>query len=102
MPADRPQPGDAVAIVDHAERRRYELDVGGEPVGILSYRTDGRVIDHRHTEIKPSFGGRGLGSALVRFALDDARMRGLSVRPSCPFVAAFIDRHPQYRDLLAR
>jgi hypothetical protein len=73
----------------------------GQPVGLLSYRLAGGVITHRHTEIDPSVGGRGLGSALVRFALDDARARGLTVKPQCPFVAAFIVRHPQYAGLVA-
>ena len=59
------------------------------------------MITLRHTEIDPSVGGRGLGSALVRFALDDARARGLTVIPRCPFVAAFIVRHPEYEELVA-
>ncbi len=97
-------PGDDVAVADRPERRRYELGLDGELVGFLTYRVDAGagVITHRHTEIDPAYGGRGLGSQLVRFALDDARARGLAVRPQCPFVGAFIDRHPEYADLLAR
>jgi uncharacterized protein len=97
-------PGDDVALVDRPDRRRYELELDGELVGFLTYRVDAGtgVITHRHTEIDPAYGGRGLGSQLVRFALDDARARGLTVRAQCPFVGAFIDRHPQYADLVAR
>jgi uncharacterized protein len=90
-----------IAIADQPHRDRYEIEMDGERVGLLSYRLADRVITHRHTEIDPSVGGRGLGSALARFALDDARTRGLTVIPRCPFVAAFIVRHPEYEDLVA-
>jgi predicted GNAT family acetyltransferase len=90
-----------ITIADQPDRDRYELHFDGERLGLLSYRLADRVITHRHTEIDPSVGGRGLGSALARFALDDARRRGLTVIPRCPFVAAFIVRHPEYEDLVA-
>ena len=93
-------PSDEVTVSDRPDRGRYELELDGELVGVLTYGLDGGVITHRHTEIQPARGRRGLGSELVRFALDDARARGLTVRPQCPFVGAFIDRHPQYRDLV--
>jgi predicted GNAT family acetyltransferase len=94
-------PDQRITVVDRPDRSRYEIDVDGRLVGLLSYRLAGGMITHRHTEIDPSVGGRGLGSALVRFALDDARARGLTVKPQCPFVAAFIVRHPQYEGLVA-
>jgi predicted GNAT family acetyltransferase len=53
-----------------------------------------------HTEIDDAFEGRGLGSILVRAALDAARSRGLAVRPDCPFVRGYIARHPEYLDLV--
>ena len=90
-----------ITIADQPDRDRYELHFDGERLGLLSYRLVDDVITHRHTEIDPSVGGRGLGSVLVRFALDDARARGLSVIPQCPFVAHFIVRHPEYEDLVA-
>ena len=78
----------------------YEIELDGEPVGLLSYRLAGDMITHRHTEIDPSVGGRGLGSALVRFALDDARARGLTRDPgSARSWRTFIVRHPEYEDL---
>jgi predicted GNAT family acetyltransferase len=94
-------PDQRITIVDRPDRGQYEIKVDDEPVGLLSYRLAGDVITHRHAEIDPSFGGRGLGSALARFALDDARARGLTVIPRCPFVAAFIVRHHEYEDLMA-
>ena len=54
-----------------------------------------------HTDVDPKWEGQGVGSELVRGALDDLRARGLKVRPLCPFVAAFIRRHPEYEDLVS-
>jgi uncharacterized protein len=90
-----------IKVADRPHLSRYEIELDDRPVGLLSYRLAGSVITHRHTEIDPSVGGRGLGSSLVRFALDDARARGLTVKPQCAFVAAFIVRHPQYAGLVA-
>ncbi len=98
---DSATPADRVTVVDQPDHDRYRIESDGAPVGLLTYRLAGGVITFRHTEIDPSVGGRGLGSALVRYALDDARARGLSVIPVCPFVAAFIVRHPEYEDLVA-
>ena len=53
-----------------------------------------------HTEIDDAFEGRGLGSILIRAALDAARGRGLAVRPDCPFVRGYIARHSEYLDLV--
>ena len=50
--------------------------------------------------MQPRFEGQGLGARLARFALDDARERGLRVVPLCPFIAAFVKRHPEYQDLV--
>ena len=91
----------AISVADRPDRDRYEIELDSERVGLLSYRLSGDIITHRHTEIDPSVGGRGLGSALVRSALNDARARGLRVIPACPFVAHFIVRHPEYEDLVA-
>ena len=85
---------------DQPERSRYELELDGRRVGLLDYRLDGERIALIHTEIDPAFEGRGLGSELVRFALDDASARGLAVLPECPFVPHFIRLHPEYRELV--
>jgi uncharacterized protein len=94
-------PDQRITVADRPDRGQYEIELDGAPVGLLTYRLAGGMITHRHTEIDPSVGGRGLGSALVRFALDDARARGLTVVPACPFAATFIVRHPEYEDLVA-
>ena len=88
--------------MDRPEQRRYELMLAGEHVGELVYRNRGEnVVAFLHTEVDPTAQRRGLGSALVAGALDDARRRGLRVVPLCPFVDAYVRRHPEYADLVA-
>jgi uncharacterized protein len=81
-------------------RHRFEVTVDGY-TAILAYReVDGRVT-LIHTEVPPELRGRGIADALARTALVDARERGLMVRPLCPFVQAFVKRHPEYATLAA-
>jgi predicted GNAT family acetyltransferase len=87
---------------DAPDHHRYELRSGDELVGVLAYRLHGEVIRLVHTEVRPEFDGQGHAATLTRAALDDARSRGLAVRPDCPYVAAYIDKHPDYADLVAR
>ena len=102
MSPDAAPPPAEVAVSDHPEAGRYEIAVGGERAGVLTYRLDGDVIVFLHAEIDPAREGQGLGSRLARGALDDARARSLTVVPRCPFVADFIERHAdEYRDLVA-
>jgi predicted GNAT family acetyltransferase len=86
---------DDITVVHRADERRYELLVGGEHAGELVYRDRGsNVLAFLHTEVDQTLQRRGLGSALVAGALDDARERGFRVVPLCPFVAAYVRRHP--------
>jgi predicted GNAT family acetyltransferase len=92
---------DDLTVVHRPEERRYELLLGGERAGELVYRARGDdVIALLHTEVEPKLQHRGLGSTLVAGALDDVRARGLRVVPVCPFVAAYVNRHPPYGDLV--
>ena len=70
-------------------------------IGEAAYRRRNGRLALIHTEVDEALEGRGLGSRLVATALDDARREGLEVVPLCPFVARFIDRNPEYQDLLA-
>jgi predicted GNAT family acetyltransferase len=82
------------------QERRYVLLLEGEHAGELVFRDrGGSVLAFLHTEVDPGRQRRGLGSALVRGALDDVRERGLKVVAVCPFVEAFIDEHSEYADL---
>jgi uncharacterized protein len=85
-------------VVDNADANRYEIRVGSALAGVAVYHSegDGRRIAFPHTEVQSAFRGRGLGSRLVRAALDDAGDRGLIVVPICPFVADWVRLHPEY------
>jgi uncharacterized protein len=81
--------------------RRYELlSDDGELIGLIDYRLTDSLIDLFHAETNPAHGGKGYGSMLAQGALDDIRARGLTVRASCPFIADYLDKHPEYQDLL--
>ena len=91
-----------VTVRDDREASRYEAWDADTRAGFATYlRVGESVIVFVHTEVDPAFEGRGIGSQLATFALDDARARGLAVVPQCPFFARFIQRHPEYADLVA-
>ena len=87
-------------FIDAPDHHRYELRSGDELVGFIAYRLNGEVIRLIHTEVLPAFNGQGHAATLARAALDDARSRGLTVRPDCPYVASYIRKHPEYADLV--
>jgi uncharacterized protein len=90
-----------IEIRDNSELGRYEILDGGRLAGFADYRLhDGRLI-LPHAEIDPEHQGAGLGSRLARFALDDARARELAIVPLCPFIASYVDSHPEYLDMVA-
>jgi uncharacterized protein len=91
---------DEYVVRDVPEELRYEVLRDGEVLGGISYRTAPGVIVLVHTEVAPSEEGHGVASRLVAGALDDIRSRGLRVAPVCPFVAAYLRRHPEQRDLV--
>jgi predicted GNAT family acetyltransferase len=90
---------DAVEVQRNEAAQRYETVVEGSPA-IIQYEQDGDRIVFLHTEVPEALEGRGIGSALARAALEDARDRNLTVVPRCPFVRAYIRRHPEYETLL--
>jgi uncharacterized protein len=93
-------PGEA-EVIDAPQASRYELRLGGCLIGLAAYRRrDGRIA-FTHTEVDESCEGRGFGSRLVAAALEDARREGLEVVPLCPFIAHYIERHPEYEQLVA-
>jgi predicted GNAT family acetyltransferase len=90
-----------LAIRHEPQARRFAAEVGGK-TGYLSYRElDGRILDLDHTFVPREHRGAGLASQLTVRALEFAREHGYRVRPTCPFVAAYLERHPEYRDLRA-
>ncbi len=92
---------DALALVNNTDDSRYEARIDGDIVAFADYRRTDAGIEFPHTVVDQRANGRGIGSALIRFALDDVRERRLGpVVPRCWFVAGWIERHPEYADLL--
>ena len=89
----------SAAVRDNTAQHRFELDAQGE-TAVAYYRLSPGVITFTHTEVPVALRGLGIGSALVRGALEAARAQGLKVVPKCSFVSAFVGRHPEFADLL--
>ncbi len=91
---------DRIEVANVPDRDRYELSIDGEVVGYSAYRARPGLIAFVHTEVDERLQGRGLADRLIRFALEDARTRGLAVLPFCPFANAFIERHREFEALV--
>ncbi|MEV5569058.1 GNAT family N-acetyltransferase [Spirillospora sp. NPDC052269] len=89
-------------VKDDREQSRYEITVDGTLAGFSEYvlRANGRMVVFTHTEIFPEFEGQGVGGALARGALDDVRAGERTVVPLCPFIKGWIEKHPDYQDLV--
>ena len=87
-------------VKDNPAKGRFEM-TGGDAVAFVEYTRAGDRIVLTHTEVPEALSGRGVGSKLVRGTLDAVRAEGSKVVPRCEFVAAYVERHPEYRDLLA-
>ena len=86
-------------VRNNTDKNRYELSVDGH-LAATYYRIADDVITFVHTEVPDALAGRGVGGKLVKGALDQVRAAGLKVVPQCPFVRAYIEKHPDYADLL--
>jgi predicted GNAT family acetyltransferase len=101
--ADPQQPENAATaprVSDNPRASRYELWLGTTRAGMIEYRAEPGVVVLVHTEVDPAFAGQGLGERLVAGALADLRARGLTLVPLCPFVRAYLRRHPDQADLV--
>lgn len=87
-------------VTDNRARCRFELPVEGH-VAFAAYTLDGEVITFTHTVVPSELEGRGIASRLIGHALEDVKARGLRVVPQCPFVAAYIKKHPEWEAVLA-
>ena len=90
-----------VTVRNNPEASRYEALLDGEVVGLADYRLSGQTMEITHTETDAGHQGQGIAGQVVRTALDDAREKGLSVIPTCPYAEKWISEHPDYQDLLA-
>ena len=86
-------------IVNNKAQHRYELAVESH-IAATYYKVEDKIITFIHTEVPPELGGKGIGSKLIRGALDQVRADGLKVIAQCPFVKAFIEKNADYQDLL--
>ena len=86
-------------VINNKAHHRYELEVEGH-LAATYYELEGDVITFVHTEVPPELGGKGVGSKLIKGALDQVRAAGLKVVAQCPFVKAYIEKHADYQDLL--
>ena len=88
-------------VVNNPAQQRYELTVDGH-LAATYYKMSQGIITFVHTEVPPELGGKGIGSKLIRGALDQVRAGGLKVIAECPFVKGFIEKNAPYQDLLER
>lgn len=86
-------------VTHNKEKERFEIDLDGK-TALIDYSEQNNVIAMTHTEVPPEFEGKGVGSQLVKGALEIVRQNGKRVRPLCTFVAAYIKRHPEYNSLV--
>ncbi len=90
-----------IPVQHNLAEHRFEATVDGL-LCVCDYRLSNGVATFTHTEVPPALGGRGIAAALVGAALDWSKQENLKVLPACSYVAAYIRRHPQYQDLMAR
>ncbi|MBL6279420.1 N-acetyltransferase [Micromonospora fiedleri] len=90
----------SMLVEENAAKHRYEILVDDALAGFTAYLPRGEALVFTHTEVDPAFQGMGVGSALMRGTLEQVRAQGQRIVPQCPFMAAFIKRHPEYADLV--
>ncbi|WP_420593580.1 GNAT family N-acetyltransferase [Deinococcus sp.] len=88
-------------VRNDAQESQYELLDGDKVIGRAEYSVSGNAVDITHTEVEDGHEGEGLGSQIAKFALDDIRAQGQQVIPTCPFIAHYIEKHPEYQDLVS-
>ena len=91
----------AVTVHRNESNHHYEAELDGKVVGFVRYRTRPGQVVLIHTETELEYEGRGIGGALARGALDDIRARGEKAVVLCPFIKAYVEKHPEYQDLVA-
>jgi uncharacterized protein len=86
-------------VRNNTELQRFELDADGH-TAVAYYHVSPGVITFSHTEVPQELSGRGIGSTLARGALEIVRAQGLKVVAKCPFISAYMAKHPEFNDLL--
>jgi predicted GNAT family acetyltransferase len=91
---------DDITLADNAAEHRFELKDGATVAARAEYNLLKDAVMFTHTEVDRRFEGRGFGSKIAKFALDEVRRRGLHAIPVCTFIAGYLRKHPEYHDLL--
>ena len=90
-----------VEVSNNTELSRYEAHIEGKLAGFAEYHLRGSSIVFTHTEVGDDFAGMGVAGAIVRSSLDEIRSAGVyDVIPICPFYKGWIEKHPDYADLV--
>lgn len=89
-----------IEVTDNTEHHRFEITSDGSHAGFADYELSDGAIEFTHTVVRDGFEGQGIGGKLVSHALDSARSRDLRVTPTCSFVKSYIEKHPEYADLV--
>lgn len=90
-----------IEVTDAPEAKRFEARIDGKLAGFIQYEMRPDAVELVHTQVLDEFEGKGVGSVLVRRVLDDIRSRDGKIIPTCPFVAEYIRRHPDYLNVVA-
>jgi hypothetical protein len=90
-----------MSVEHRPEESRFVADLSGSEAELTYRKVNEKTLDYLHTYVPPELRGAGIGGELVKEALEFARERGFNVRPSCHFVASFMERHPEYKELEA-
>lgn len=88
-------------VLVNLEKNRFELEVEGKIAIIEFQKIEPNVLDLIHTEVPDELAGKGIGSKLVSGALEHCKDNNLQIIPSCPFIKSYIDKHPEWKELLA-
>jgi len=90
---------ETIAVVNNEAEHRFEARLGDE-IALTEYRLHDGAVVLPHTVVPDAFAGRGVGSQLAKAVLGWAREQGLEVVPTCPFIAGYISKHPEWHDLV--
>lgn len=87
-----------IDVVHNVEKKRFEMQLG-EQLAKVQYILGSSEIIFTHTEVPEAFEGQGIAGKIAKVALDYAKNSGMRVRPMCPYIAAYIKRHPEYQSI---
>jgi hypothetical protein len=87
-------------IIHNEKAERFEIQLGEGMVAVLIYRLHDNLMLFSHTEVPPAFEGKGIAGRLASTALNYARQNGFKIRSYCSYITMYIERHPEYKELL--